>query len=820
MTVRTMLAICAASLAFAPPVLSYELTTHAAMTYNAYKTSKLSTDSAVPRDLGIDWFLADPGADSAEWDQNFKSTNPFGEKYIDTSFMSGSDSSRAVKDFEREIIDGRLTVPAQSLPGWLMRGAVREDDSGSGLTGAKGEPFDDPYGDFNRWCNHFFDPTKSDNRAATFFCFFDVYQDAVNWALGTNDAFSSPTTAFPLRRNHFSVLDAREALYRAVTGKKKDGTAIGTGDADADFKTRKTYYATTFRALGDVMHLNQDMAQPQHTRNESHAGAFGTTSLGGNPAYERHIDARAKGEGQIGSDGQPILPGPLPYAGYAPPRFTRLSDYWSTAPGLAVPSGKGLADYSSREFFTPENNYGSSRYASPVSVPEKYTPSITTISVPNVAYPLTVTYLRGTVTDSQAGSGASILMTKEGVWKDMVSGTSSASTYTQDNVIFDDMATQLVPRAVGYSAGILDYFFRGKMQISAPDGGAYAVLDHSKITINPEEVLTNFKGFGKIKIKLAAPDTGNDGQPQSFGGGKLLGVLKFRRNTCFDNDLTKFVDLDQGDADGTPKFQSCRSQAEEVIVSDPVNGGAPFTPTNTPQPLTLNFSKQLPLNATDVRLQMVFRGKLGVEDDEVVVATQDLSEPTYFSYINASDYWTIDMGAAGVQVFTRDQINASQTLLQKLYPQGCVDKTVSPWQLRSSCLQPFDIQIGLRVGAFKIDVPALPVRRLMRIAFLGDAGTAVNLDQIPQDTCYPHDSFAVDGLGWQSNPDADNNPTAVYPQFQKIRGVWGWYGTSCVGNGDGLNPGGADNRNEAMTDLSDTNKAPVEVTIDDGDPPQ
>jgi hypothetical protein len=109
---------------------------------------------------------------------------------------------------------------------------------------------------------------------------------------------------------------------------------------------------------------------------------------------------------------------------------------------------------------------------------------------------------------------------------------------------------------------------------------------------------------------------------------------------------------------------------------------------------------------------------------------------------------------------------------------------------------------------------------LMRIAFLGDAGTAVNLDQIPQDTCYPHDSFAVDGLGWQSNPDADNNPTAVYPQFQKIRGVWGWYGTSCVGNGDGLNPGGADNRNEAMTDLSDTNKAPVEVTIDDGDPPQ
>ncbi len=33
---------------------------------------------------------------------------------------------------------------------------------------------------------------------------------------------------------------------------------------------RHAYRATTFRALGDVLHLVQDMGQPQHTRNAAH----------------------------------------------------------------------------------------------------------------------------------------------------------------------------------------------------------------------------------------------------------------------------------------------------------------------------------------------------------------------------------------------------------------------------------------------------------------------------------------------------------------------------------------------------------------------
>lgn len=818
MNMKRVLAIGIAGLTVVPVASSYELTTHAAMTYNAFGKSKLSLDRAVARDLGIEWFLVDPGPDYNNWNASFKSTNPFGKKYFDTNSMSGgSDLSRDAKeDFEGKIIENTLGVPAVTLPGWLMRGAVREDDSGNLIATINSEPGDDPYGNFNRWCNHFFDPTKSAYRAATFLGCPIVYEDAANWAIGTsgNGAFASPVVANPSRRNHFTAMDAREALYRAVTGKKQDGTPVGTGDADADFKTRKTYYATMFRALGDVMHLNQDMAQPQHTRNESHAGIT-SFNIGGNPAYERRIDARARGAGVSGPDGQPIFPGPLVYGTYDAPRFGRLSDYWSTAPGQSIPMGRGLADYSNRGFFTPANNYGASNYASPPSDPTKYTPESRTIVAGQSS--VTVTYLRGTVTDTQTNGGASVLLTKESVWKNLVTGATQLPTYTLDNTIFDDIASVLVPRAVGYSAGILDYFFRGKMQIGPPDGGVYAVLDHSKVSLDAGELQTNFKGFDKIKIKLSAPDTGNDGQPQAFGGGKLLAVVKFRRNLCFDNDLTKFADLDQPDADGKSKYESCRTQAEEIVVSDPVNNGQPFTPTSQAQSLTLNFSKQIPLNATDMRLQVIYRGKLGSEDDEVVVATQDISEPTFFSYTNASDYWTLDMGADGVKVFTRNDINASQDLLARVVPSSCVDKTVSPWQLKSSCLQPFDVRIGLRVGTFQIDVQAVPVRRLIRIAFLGDAGARVDFAQIPENTCYPHDPFNVGTVKWQSNADANNDPTVTYPTFQKVRGTWAWYPTSCVGNADGKTPGTPDNRDDpgVMTDLIIPNRVPVDVTITD-----
>jgi hypothetical protein len=283
-------------------------------------------------------------------------------------------------------------------------------------------------------------------------------------------------------------------------------------------------------------------------------------------------------------------------------------------------------------------------------------------------------------------------------------------SYSLNTYNYNDQARLLVPRAVTYSAGLIDFFFRGRIKVGLPDEGVYAVIDHAAAQIADPN--TNFTGFNAIKANVSAPDTDNNGQPQSMAIGVLTAVLKFRRNKCYVNDLSASpADNEQADA--------CRTEDEQIVVSDPANDGAALALSSTPQPFVFKFQKALPINATDVRLQVIYRGALGPETDAVVVATQDISEPTFFSYLNGSDYNII----AG-KVYDRATINSTLALLDQVYPQSCVDRSVEPAQLRATCLQSFNVAIGLTTGTLdkkvSVDVDALPVRRFSRLAILGD----------------------------------------------------------------------------------------------------
>ena len=168
-------------------VNAYELATHGRLTYEAYKRSVLS-DVQVLSDWGLK-----------------NGNNPFGKFYYDVSGSTVNERSRQLFEQQADRIP-RGTEPL-SLEGWLMRGAIREDDLPSPIGK---NPQDDPYGNIWRVFNHFYDPI------------FD----------------------------------------RALTGRDGQGNPIAPMAED-----RNKYWATTFRALGDVVHLLQDMAQPQHTRN-------------------------------------------------------------------------------------------------------------------------------------------------------------------------------------------------------------------------------------------------------------------------------------------------------------------------------------------------------------------------------------------------------------------------------------------------------------------------------------------------------------------------------------------------------------------------
>jgi hypothetical protein len=90
---------------------------------------------------------------------------------------------------------------------------------------------------------------------------------------------------------------------------------------------RKRNLAAAFRAIGQVIHLVQDMAQPQHTRNDSH----GSGSL-----FEGFTD-RIRNE--------------LPFTGYAPAKFTSAAGFWHSA------DGKGLGNYSNTGFVSAGTNF-------------------------------------------------------------------------------------------------------------------------------------------------------------------------------------------------------------------------------------------------------------------------------------------------------------------------------------------------------------------------------------------------------------------------------------------------------------------------------
>ena len=61
-------------------------------------------------------------------------------------------------------------------------------------------------------------------------------------------------------------------------------------------------------------------------------------------------------------------------------------------------------------------------------------------------------------------------------------------------IVYQDYAGYLLPRAVGYSAGILDYFFRGKIKIEAPGRFAYALATYQE---------GNAGSFTKMRFKIS-----------------------------------------------------------------------------------------------------------------------------------------------------------------------------------------------------------------------------------------------------------------------------------------------------------------------------
>jgi hypothetical protein len=485
---------------------------------------------------------------------------------------------------------------------------------------------------------HFYDPVNDKpldvgGRIGT-----SLSTKSADWAL--EDLGSHP-------QQDYSYGDTRNDLYIALT-------------AGSEVQRRK-YFGATFQGLGHVMHHLQDMAQPQHVRNEPHCDiklcALLTSAVGGRmldvpSLYEKYTNLADPRDPyrQV----RPNLPfsGPgstptYPGVSWATTPFATPRSFWrTTAPGTDISQGKGIAEYTNRNFYSagsigtypsPTPPRGLTEYFQPAE-----TVDISTL-LPGTTLTGKVKFWGSEVTDALSG-GPPVTNRRalsEGILdSDLVQfyGTASPGylVYALNRFTFDAAHQFLIPRAVAYSAGLINFFFRGELEISLPDEGVYGVIDHNvAANASPQT-----GGFPKIKVKLRnVTPAGTDAagnpivEPMTEGSSPtLVAVVKFHRNLCYAANLSGEY--------GSPgmDWTVCRSPSEEIVVSDPVS--VPAGINTSPQDVTFSFPNRVPISATDMYLQVVYRGPLGEEADAVVVATRDISEPRYIHNYARWDQYT------------------------------------------------------------------------------------------------------------------------------------------------------------------------------------
>lgn len=326
----------------------------------------------------------------------------------------------------------------------------------------KGADFEDTDEPYPRPVNHFYDPVNDQGLLYRFRPPLpsDLIFKSPDWAL--EDNIIIPIQEYSLRR-------AQNYFYAALSKENQEA--------------REENFAKLFRSIGQVIHHIQDMAQPQHVRNDAHCDnkckEYEKYGLFEPSIFEKYTTEKNN-----------VLP--QFYSGYQPVNFSKAREYWHTE------DGKGIADYTNSNFITEETNFRSDRagfnystvgYDSPVPTNESAFVRIEDV-FPDLAeqgISGQMRFISTEVTDKLTGitdtnPHASTLslfdqdLTQNNYCvqyaleldpktkKEYTYDTCRVTTYNHINVA----ATYryLIPRAIAYSTGLINYFFRGRLEIS------------------------------------------------------------------------------------------------------------------------------------------------------------------------------------------------------------------------------------------------------------------------------------------------------------------------------------------------------------------
>jgi hypothetical protein len=614
--------------------------------------------------------------------------------------------------------DHRCVLPSSSpFPNTLtpMRllgyGAVREDDGNLSL-------------------NHFFDP-QDEGRPLIYG--FKLGAASPDWAL--EDQFESNAQGN-------SMADAKEAFYVALTG------------ATATLRDRSL--GATFEALGHVIHHIQDMAQPQHVRNDVHcdlefsrwfspfpAPSLCVITLAYRPsAYEAFTKTRGIN---------------VPLTGYG------IADFGTfNAPRkLWENGGAGIAEFASNNFVSIGTNFYAThgqvvtdtRHPKPSAGP--FVTSKRQITDPDLAGPQgpnqplagEIWFLGTPVKDEYRASTALNERTSTySIFDAELRQEGLQSIYTLNRFNYAKANEFLLPRAAAYSTGLINYFFRGRIGIALPAQGVYGIVDHAT-------TYAAGQGFGKIKLKLhnASPDgvkPSGEKVPQTMQGGTLIALAKYTLNSCYLPDLAGdfAVVIDSGQVVQPANCSINQYFAGEEQIAQSTAMLA-VSLDKTPTEFTFDFSSQpIPINARDLRIQVVYTGPLGAEADGIAFGGRDISEPTHLMVYNNSDYYAVDG-----KFYTPQQIQSDPALKQRV---GSVSVDPKPLSSVAMVVVPNKPLTGEATG--------VPVNGYVRVAVLADVDKPFSLSVLTRFEGGAYSSSTFGGI-WASTIDLRGEPAYITP---------------------------------------------------------
>lgn len=269
----------------------------------------------------------------------------------------------------------------------------------------------------------------------------------------------------------FSFNDARKYFHQALT-------LPDQADRDRNF-------GRTFETLGHVIHHVQDMAQPQHVRNDEHCDQWYCWPIGRyHPSgYEAWTN---------------LVRQTLPFTGYAavypgnnPNEFNLPRNFWATA------NNTGIAQFTNLNFVSARTNFDTNLFAQPAfdSALRQDVPIQTLCAGANP--PCQNPNLRGTMTFfgnwvEDRVTGQRMLNQRasvQSVFDAELTRAGSRAVFTLNRFNYNAVHQFLIPRAVAYSAGLINYFFRGKIDwVADPNNPGQYLLQN----IGPEQLSGDF----------------------------------------------------------------------------------------------------------------------------------------------------------------------------------------------------------------------------------------------------------------------------------------------------------------------------------------